>query len=94
MHLPYVMRVRGDCDRDHMCRHDPRQPRNEAGSRVGLERLLKGFDGINLDQGRAQDANKSKKAGPIESDRPLNLILAVTYVPASFPAQYHRPSKA
>ena len=26
--------------------------------------------------------------------RPLNLILAVTYVPASFPAQYHRPGKA
>jgi len=26
--------------------------------------------------------------------RPLNLILAVTYVPASFPAQYHRPCKA
>ena len=24
----------------------------------------------------------------------LNLILAVTYVPASFPAQYHRPGKA
>ncbi len=24
----------------------------------------------------------------------LNLILAVTYVPASLPAQYHRPCKA
>jgi hypothetical protein len=24
----------------------------------------------------------------------VNLILAVTYVPASFPAQYHRPGEA
>ena len=39
-------------------------------------------------------AQKNKRPVRIASDRPLNLILAVTYVPAQFPAQYHRPGKA
>jgi hypothetical protein len=34
------------------------------------------------------------KKGSDYSEPFLILILAVTYVPASFPAQYHRPGKA
>jgi hypothetical protein len=34
------------------------------------------------------------KKGSDRSEPFLSLILAVTYVPASFPAQYHRPGKA
>jgi hypothetical protein len=39
-------------------------------------------------------AHKIKKAANACSVAAFNLILAVTYVPASFPAQYHRPGKA
>jgi hypothetical protein len=35
-----------------------------------------------------------QKGRPSQPGRPLILILAVTYVPAQLPAQYHRPGKA
>ena len=52
--------------------------------------------------GESQTKNSLRVEGPQKQKgrtrdlrmRPLNLILAVTYVPASFPAQYHRPCKA
>jgi hypothetical protein len=42
---------------------------------------------------KAQSDCRNKK-GSDRSEPFLVLILAVTYVPASFPAQYHRPGKA
>ena len=49
--------------------------------------------GANDIESNGREACKSKKA-PIARSLFLILILAVTYVPASFPAQYHRPGKA
>lgn len=37
---------------------------------------------------------EKQKAGLIFSDRPLDLIPAVTYVPTQLPVQYHRPGEA
>jgi hypothetical protein len=59
-----------------------------------VEGLVNPAHGADRIYPKRKSATKTKKAGPILSDRPLNLILAVTYVPASFPAQYHRPGKA
>jgi hypothetical protein len=39
-------------------------------------------------------AAEGNKKGSEQSEPFFILILAVTYVPASFPAQYHRPGKA
>src|SRR5438105_4221812 len=37
---------------------------------------------------------RNEKGRPENSDRPLNLIPATTYVPTQLPVQYHRPCEA
>ena len=42
----------------------------------------------------SQRSAANEKGRPDCSERPFNLILAVTYVPTQLPVQYHRPCEA